>query len=143
MEAADGDGLRAFVREHHLHYEVEAEEVVAANRREVTGWRLRLFATHGEAKLEGPSCPRCLELTGELESFAGRIAPPAGADRAEVVPKAAPKLYRSTEVPGADEVSVTVRVLCASPEHRAASASEERCLEPIKAELDRLGIPRR
>jgi len=144
MEGPDRESLRRFAREHHVHYEVEPEEIVDAEHREVTGWRLRLFATHVEAKLEGPSCPRCVELTNELCGLAARLASDQGAgDTAEVVPRAAPKLYRSTEVPDADEVAVTVRVLCGSPEHRAAGRSEERCLRPLTHELAGLGIPRR
>jgi hypothetical protein len=132
-----------FVREHHVHYEVEPEEVVAADHREVTGFRVRLFATHGEDKLEDPTCPRCLELRSELQAFARGLVPPDAGDRAEVVPAASPRLYRSTEVPDADEVHVTVRVLCTSPEQRAAGDAAERCLAPITARLAELGVPRR
>ncbi len=145
MDAPDGESLGRFVREHHVHYEVAPEEVVEPSHHEVTGYQVRLFATHGESGLEGPSCPQCVDLTNELRGFARSLVPPAGeGDPAEVVPpRAAPKLYRSTEVPGADEVSVTVRVLCTSAEHRAAGAPEERCLEPLKTRLEGLGVPRR
>jgi hypothetical protein len=144
MEHPDRESLRQFAREHHVHYEVEPEEVIDAERREVIGWRLRLYAMHDEAKLEEPSCPRCVELTDELRALAARLAPDESAgDTAEVVPRAAPKLYRSTEAPDADEIAVTVRVLCGSPEHRAAGRSEERCLRPLARELEALGIPRR
>ena len=144
MDAHDREALRQFAREHHLHYEVEPEVVGDTGHRELTGWRLRLFATHGEAKLEEPGCPRCVDLTSELCSFAETLTPDEDAgDTAEVVPRAAPKLYRSTEVPDGDEVAVTVRILCGSPQHRAAGTSEERCLKPMKRELEGLGVPRR
>ncbi len=134
---------REFVREHHVHYEVEPEEVVAPGRHEVTGWRVRLFATHGEDKLEDPACARCVELRRELQEFARALVPADVADRAEVVSGAAPRIYRSTEVPDADEVHVTLRVICGTPEHQAAPAREERCLRPIADRLAKLGVPRR
>jgi hypothetical protein len=134
---------REFVREHHVHYEVEPEEVVAPGRREVTGYRVRLFATHGEERLGDPACPRCLELRHALQELARGLVPPDGDDRAEVVSGAAPRIYQSREVPGADEVHVTLRVLCGSPEHLSAQAPAERCLAPITERLARLGVPRR
>lgn len=134
---------REFVREHHVHYEVEPEEVQAPGRREVTGWRVRLFATHGEDKLEDPTCARCVELRRELQEFAQALVPPDAEDRAELVTGAAPRIYRSTEVPDADEVHVTLRVLCSTPAHRTDAAKGERCLRPIADRLSELGVPRR
>ncbi len=135
---------REFVRAHHVHYEVEPEEVIGPERRDVTGWRVRLFATHGEDKLEDPTCPRCVELRRELQEFARALVPPdAGGETAEIVSGAAPKIYRSTEVPEADEVHVTLRVLCTSPAHRGARTPEEGCVAPIAARLAQLGVPRR
>jgi hypothetical protein len=136
---------RNFVREHHVHYEVEPEEVLAPDRREVTGYRVRIFATHGEEKLEDPTCERCVALRGELQEFAQALAP-AGAqeDAVEVVSGATPRIYESAEVPDADEVHVTLRVLCATPEHRREPAERERrCLGAITHRLAELGVPRR
>lgn len=136
---------REFVRAHHLHYEVEPEEVVAPDHREVTGYRVRLFATHGEDRLEEPACPRCHELRAELQAFARALLPPDGerGEHAELVPAASPKIYKSSEVPGADEVHVTVRVLCGSPGQRGPRGPDERCLAPITRRLEELGVPRR
>jgi hypothetical protein len=135
---------REFVREHHVHYEVEPEEVVAPDHREVTGYRVRLFATHGDEKLPDPACPRCHELRSDLQAFARGLVPPDGeGDPVEIVAAAAPRIYASREVPGADEVQVTVRVLCSSPGHRSARSPEEGCLAPIAERLSRLGVPRR
>jgi hypothetical protein len=134
---------RAFVREHHVHYEVEPEEIEAPGRHEVTGWRVRLFATHGEDRLEDPTCARCVELRQELQEFAQALVPPDAADHAEIVTGAAPRIYKSTEVPDADEVHVTLRVLCGAPERGAAAGPEERWLRPIADRLAALGVPRR
>lgn len=138
-----GSADREFVREHHVHYEVEPEEVVAPDHREVTGYRVRLFATHGEDRLEEPACRRCVELRGELQAFAQTIAPPGDGDTIEVVSGAAADL----QVGGGarrGEVHVTLRVLCGTPEHRRAAAEPERaCLGAITRRLEELGVPRR
>jgi hypothetical protein len=134
---------RAFVQEHHVHYEVEPEEVDAPGRREVTGWRVRLFATQAAEKLEDPSSPRCVELWHELQEFAQAVVPPDAEDHAEVVSGMTPRIYQSTEVPDADEIHVTVRVTCGTPEHRAGAARGEACLRPIADRLKQLGVPRR
>jgi hypothetical protein len=134
---------REFVREHHVHYEVEPEETDAQGRREVTGWRVRLFATHGEEKLADPTCEKCVDLRRDLQEFARGLVAQGAEDRAEVVTGAAPRIYASSEVPDADEVHVTLRVLCDTPEHRAAGARGEPCLRPIADRLAALGVPRR
>jgi hypothetical protein len=40
-------------------------------------------------------------------------------------------------------VALTVRVRCASPEHREESANEDRCLGEIRRRLVAVGVPRR
>ncbi len=129
---------RAFARDHHVHYEVEPEEVTGGEASGVVGFQLRLFATHGESKLPTPSCRRCEALVGELRSFAERLASAADvADRTELV-AGSPALYASQEVPGADEVAVTMRVHC-----DREGASEDRCLAALRRRLEEAGVPRR
>ncbi|BDG05207.1 hypothetical protein [Anaeromyxobacter oryzae] len=143
MEAQETEGLGRFAREHHVHYEVEPEEVVERDRREVVGFEVRLFATHGESKLEAPACPRCVELLRELRSFAEQlVASGDAASRAEIVPRPS-ALYQSTEVPGADEVAVAVRVRCDAAEHRREGVAEDPCLGGLRSRLDSLHVPRR
>jgi hypothetical protein len=138
-----GESLQRFARDHHVHYEVEPEAVVEGERREVVGFEVRLFATHGESKLEAPSCPRCVELQKELRSFAEElVASGAARGRAEIAPET-PALYASTEVPGADEVTVSVRVRCEAPEHRSGGTGEDRCLGELRERLGALGVPKR
>jgi hypothetical protein len=143
MEQLGGESLQRFARDHHVHYEVEPEAVDDGDKREVVGFEVRLFATHGEARLEAPTCPRCVELQRELRSFAEKVvASGDAAGRAEIAP-AAPALYASTEVPDADEVTVAVRVRCDAPEHRSGGTGEDRCLGEIRERLGALGVPKR
>jgi hypothetical protein len=132
---------REFARDHHVHYEVEPEEVTAGEAPGVVGFQVRLFATHGESKLPAPSCRRCAALAAELRSFAERLVSAADvASRTELV-EGSPALYQSQEVAGADEVALTLRVRCDATAR--GGSSEERCLAELRRQLDEAGVPRR
>lgn len=145
MELQDREALARFAREHHVHYDVEPDTVDAGEQHEVVGFEVRLFAVHGEEKLEAPACPRCAELLKELRSFADRVVSPGAAEWTEIVAET-PALYQSHEVPGADEVELTVRVQC-DPAHRRPSpqeaASDDPHFEEIRRRLEAVGVPRR
>lgn len=143
METHGHGDLARFAREHHVHYEVEPEEVLEHDRRELVGFQVRLFAMHEKVKLEAPACPSCNELLGELRSFAEEVVRESdAASRTEIVP-ALPALYQSTEVPDADEVALTLRVHCDSPDHARPGGGEEPCLAALRQRLDAVGVPRR
>ncbi len=142
MEAGER-ALHEFVREHHVHYEVEREEATDGGRRELVGVRLRLLATHERAKLDAPGCPACVDLLHELTSFADRVVGEAGvAERAETIP-ATRKLYQAADDRNADEVALTIRVRCEAPEHRKPGAGgEDRCLAAVRDRLAEVGVAR-
>lgn len=143
MEIEDRETLARFARERHVHYELAAQEVPRAEEPEVTGFEVRLFATPGEEALQPPGSARHAELLRELRSFAERLmASGDAARRTEIVPTTAPALYASTEVPGADEVELTLRVRCDAPEHRAGGG-EDRCIGELRQRLEAVGVPRR
>ncbi len=142
MDASDRTALHDFVRQHHVHYEVEPEEVSEGPHRELVGVRLRLLATHERARLDAPGCPTCVDLLRELSSFADRVVGEAGlADRAETIP-ATRKLYQSAVDRNADEVALTIRVRCDQPEHRRPGAGEDRCLAAVRDRLAEVGVAR-
>ena len=143
METHDREALGQFVKDHHVHYEIEPEAVVEGGRREVVGYEVRLFATHGEAKLPTPRCEECVELLGELRSFAERLVGPGHAATWQDVPQATPALYQSSEVPGADEVGLTMHVRCESPDHAQGEEGGRRCMDEVRQRLGEAGIPRR
>lgn len=143
MDRDDRGAPSRFVKEHHVHYEIEPETVVQRDRRELVGYEVRLFATHGEAKLRAPGCRKCAELLGELRSFAERLVVPGHAATWTGPPAATPALYQSSEVPGADEVTITMRVHCDAPDHQQSEGGGRRCMDEIRERLDEAGIPRR
>jgi hypothetical protein len=98
MALPDGAELGRFARDHHVHYEVEPE-AAADQGDEVVGFQVRLFATHGEQRVEPPACPRCVELLRDLRSFAEQVIAAGAAGRAEIAPSV-PATYQSTECPG-------------------------------------------
>jgi hypothetical protein len=148
MEIPDRESLGRFARDRHVHYEVAPEEVQAGDAAGVTAFQVRLFATPGEAapeeaKLGRPASERSTQLLGELRSFAERLlCTGEAAHRAEIVGTAAPALYQSTEDKDADEVAVTVRFRCETPEHGKAQG-EDVCIGEIRRRLDAVGVPRR
>jgi hypothetical protein len=141
MAQAHGGDAERFVREHHVHYEVRTDEIGDRDHREVVGFEVRLFATRGEGKLQAPACDESVELERDLRSFAEGLISGEVAKRAELVPAATPVLYASSEVPGADEVEVTMRVLCDA--HGAGKEHGEQCLGELSDHLKAAGVPRR
>ena len=142
MEIPDREGLQQFVREHHVHYEVEPETAVHGEGTEVVGFGVRLLATHEEPKLEAPACPRCLEALSGLRWFAERlVATGDTANWTQIVTEPA-ALRQSSVVHGADEVALTVRVQREEGERRAGAAGDDRRLTEIRERLDALGVPR-
>jgi hypothetical protein len=142
LEASERGALHEFVRQHHVHYEVEPEEIAEGGRRELVGVRLRLLATHERGRLDAPGCPACVDLLRELGAFADRVVGDAGiAERAETIP-ATRKLYQSSEDRNADEVALTIRVHCDRPEHRRPGAAEDRCIGAVRERLAEVGVAR-
>jgi hypothetical protein len=137
------EALARFVREHHVHYEVEPEEASLGGRRELVGVEVRLFATQPAKRLATPGSAGTVDLLAQLRSFAeGLVREADAAHRAEIVPPR-PALYQSDEGPDVDEVELTVRVHCDSPEHRRTDAAPEGCLGGLRERLEAAGVPRR
>jgi hypothetical protein len=142
MESLDGGELGLFAREHHVHYELETEARATAGPGGAT-FDVRLFASHGEDKLEAPGCPRCLELGRELRSFAERALVHGDAVAWTEIIQTPAVLYASTEPRGPDEVSVTVRVLGEAAPHEEGErgAGADPHLREIQERLRAIGVP--
>lgn len=143
MESQNREALGRFVKEHHVHYEIEPEAVVEGDRRGVVGYEVRLFATHGESKLPRPGCRRCDELLGELRSFAEQLVSSGEAANWTGVALVPRSLYQSSEVPGVDEVALAMHVRCDAPDHGQGDGGGRRCMDEIKQRLGDAGIPKR
>ncbi len=143
MESQEREALGRFVKEHHVHYEMEPEAVFQGDRREVVGYEVRLFATHGESKLRAPGCRRCDELLRDLRSLAERLVGEGRAVSWTGIAPVSRALYQSSEVPGADEVALAMHARCESPDGQQAEGGERRCMHEVQQLLGEAGIPRR
>ncbi|GAO01488.1 hypothetical protein [Anaeromyxobacter sp. PSR-1] len=143
-EARDESVLRAFVKRHHVHYSVEQEWVITGNGRWPVGFNVRLFAGHDKRARALPGGPKSRALAASLQSLAETLLPECRSiGRIEVEPFR-PALYESSEVPGTDEVALTIRLLRDfEPQAHPAGAPEAYCLTEIRRRLKRLSLPER
>lgn len=143
MDPRNEAELQAFVRSSNVHYELEPEETIGTAHPELVGVEVRLLATHARERLAAPGCAACTQLLRDLRGMADRVAADAGvADRVETIP-APRELHQSPEDANADEVALTLRVRCDTPEHRQPGAGEDRCLAGVRKRLAELGVAQR
>jgi hypothetical protein len=143
-EARDESVLRQFVKRHHVHYSVEPEWVITGDGRWPVGFSIRLFAGHGRHARVLPGGPRSQALAVSLRSVADSILEECRTlARIEVDPFR-PVLYESREVPGTDEVALTIRMMREFDRRvQPVGASEEHCLKEIRKLLKRLSLAER
>jgi hypothetical protein len=144
MDMSDRGRLERFVRDYHVHYDLETERVVredrsGADRDEVVGFDIRLLATHDDS-LKEPGCRKCTQLLAELTAFAEELLSSGDARSfTEIVPEEG-ALYVSNEVRDADEVAVVLRVRREEGEHRSEGASHDRRLVGVRELLRAVGV---
>jgi hypothetical protein len=143
-EARDDSALRQFVKRHHVHYTVEPEWMITGDGRWPIGFSVRLFAGHGRRARVLPGGPKSRALAASLRSLAESLLADCPAiARIEVEPFR-PVLYESRELPGTDEVALTIRLLReVEPHVHPSGASEEHCLKEIRKRLKLLSLPER
>ena len=142
--AMEQSGVRHFVKEHHVHFSIEPEWAVTPGGRRAVGFNVRLFAAleKGDRTLPGGSKSRA--LAASLRKVVESLLPECdSAARIDVEPFS-PALYDSREVPGADEVALTLRLLHYSENYaRPVDASEERCLRALRSRFKAVSLPER
>jgi hypothetical protein len=143
-DPGDESAARAFVKRHHVHYFVDPEWAIQGGARWPVGFNVHLFAGHGRRAAALPGGPRSRALAESLRLLAESILPECRRlARVELEPFR-PVLYASSEVPGTDEVALTIRVLREFEQHAYTTAvSEEPCLKELRRRLKRLALPER
>jgi len=130
-------------RARQVHFDVEPEIVIRGSERVKVGFQVHLWAVHPKGARALPGCPKCWDLVEDLRRLAEEVVPAEErSSRTELVPFR-PALYDSRVVPGADEVSVTIRLIHREGYERPIDECEERCLKEIRARLRALGIQER
>ena len=140
---AANDELREVARNRRIHYSVEPEFVFRGSERVKVGFQVRLWAIHRKGARALPGCPKCWDLVDDLRRVAVELNPSGERPSRTELEPFRPALYDSRVVPGADEVTVTIRLIHREGYDRPIDACEERCLKEIRARLRDLGIPER
>jgi hypothetical protein len=135
--------LRASAKAHHVHFEVRPELQVDGDLWMKVGFEVRVWAVHDKGAHAMPGCRKCHDLLAQLDRIVQWAIPTEERPTRTEIEPSGPILYDSREVPGTDEVAITIRLT-----HREAYATpvdscEERCLRQIRERLGLLGIPER
>lgn len=137
------EDLAQVARRRHVHFDVEPEIVFRGSARVKVGFQVRLWAVHQKGARALPGCPKCWDLVDELRQIAEQVVPAEERPTLAELAPYRPALYDSRVVPGADEVSVTIRLIHRDGYDRPVDPCEERCLREIRARLRALGITER
>lgn len=138
-----GNLLPTFVRLHHVRFDVQPEVTFAGTERMSVGYRLSLWAMHEKGAHAMPGCSKCLSLIENLRRIAAEVIPrEARPTRVEIEPFE-PGLYDSTEVSGADEVRLDVRLTHRDRYEAPIDPCEDLCLREMRDRLKRLGVKER
>lgn len=135
--------LAAFVRGHRVHFDVIPEVTFRGSERLKVGYVVRLWAVHAKGARALPACGKCDELIARLREIALTVTPPSDRPTMTAIEPFEHALYDSREVPGADEVMLSMRLT-----HRAEYAApidvcEDRCLKEVRDALKSLGARER
>lgn len=133
---------QAFVRRHHVHYDVRDELIVEGEQRRRIGYRVRLWGVLPRGGLL-PADAAESPFAQELVALAEQVVPEERDGVAVHIEPPAPALYDSRVVEGADEIGLDIRLAHAGPGDAPAGPAEERCLKAIRKALERLGAPQR
>lgn len=138
---SDVEELARTARRHRVHYDVTPEVLIKLEGRTAVGFEIRLFAGHEKGARALPGCPKCLNLVAELRRIAEWVVPHEHRPTVASIEPFRPSLYDSKEVPGADEVVLSMRLIHREGYDRPVDACEQRCLKEIRERLKVLGIP--
>lgn len=135
--------LATFVRDHRVHFDVMPEVTFRGSERLKVGYVVRLWAVHAKGARALPGCAKCDDLIARLREIASAVRPPSDRPTMTAIEPFEHALYDSREVPGADEVMLSMRLT-----HRAEYAApvdpcEDRCLKEIRDALKTLGARER
>jgi hypothetical protein len=135
--------VAGIARVRQVHYDVEPEFAFRGSERVKVGFQVHLWAIHPKGGRALPGCSKCWDLLEDLRRIAEEVVPSGERPSKTEISRFRPALYDSRLVPGADEVSVTIRLIHRDGYERDVDACEERCLREIRARLRALGIRER
>ena len=142
MDPGELEPARAFVRRHHVHYDVRDELVVDGEERRKTGYRVRLWGVvPGKSLLPADAAES--PFAQELVALAEQVVPQERGDTTIHIQPPAPALYDSRVVEGADEIGLDIRLAHGTFGDAPSGAAEDHCLRSIQQTPELLGAPQR
>jgi hypothetical protein len=137
------EDMARIARQHRVHYDVTPEVIIKSEGRTAVGYEIRLFAVHEKGARAVPGCPKCVDLVRDLRPIAEWLVPDEHRPTLAGIEPFHPSLYDSKEVPGTDEVALSIRLTHREGYDRPVDACEQRCLKEIRERLKVLGIRER
>ena len=135
--------LRDSARRHHVHFEVQPELILERDVLTQVGYQVRVWTVHDKGAHAMPGCVKCRELLAELDRIVQWAIPTEDRPTRIEIERPGAALYDSKEVPGSDEVALTIRLVHREAYAAPIDACERRCLQQIRERLRGLGIPER
>lgn len=137
--AMDAEGLRDWIREHRVCWELSPHVELHEHCRVQVGFDLTLSARHPEGLGDGPGCKTCRQHYETLREIA-RAAVPKDGPRilCEFAPFDASVHLRS-ETGWTPEIELNVAILHRDATFADVDDDERRCAAQIQQELRRLG----
>lgn len=137
--APDVDGLRAWIREHRVCWELSPRVEFHQHQRVQVGFDLTLLARHPEALGDGPGCEVCRRHYETLREIALSVVPKAaGPTSCEVDPFDA-SVHLRPETRWTPEIELNMAILHRDGTFSGVDEDERRCAAAIEEELRRLG----
>jgi hypothetical protein len=133
------DGLRAWIREHRVCWELSPRVEFDQHRRVQVGFDLTLLARHPEALGDGPGCETCRRHYETLREIALAVVPKdAGPTRCELAPFDA-SVHLRPETHWTPEIELNMAILHRAGTFSGVDEDERRCAAVIQKELRGLG----
>jgi hypothetical protein len=107
------------------------------------GFEVRVWTVHDKGVRAAPGCEKCRRLLTELEELVRWTLPAEERPTLIQVKPTGPILCALREVPGTDEVALTIRLTQREEHSRPIDACVERCLKHLRDRSWQLGIPDR
>ena len=139
-DTRDTEGLRAWIREHRVCWELIPRVEVHQHERVRVGFDLTLLARHPEGLGDGPGCDTCRRHYETLREIALAAVPKdAGPIRCQVDPFDA-SVHLRPETRWTPEIELNMAILHRDGTFDGVDEDERHCAAAIEEELRRLGV---
>ncbi len=137
--ARDADGLRTWIREHRVCWELSPRFELHLHERVQVGFDLTLLARHPQGLGDGPGCRTCRRHYETLREIALAVVPKdEGPTRCELTPFDA-SVHLRPETRWTPEIELNMAILHRAGTFNGVDEDERRCAAAMEERLRRLG----